>query len=309
MVPRPHLTDHQPTGAYMGYELYRHVLNHAPGDLDAAARLVLAVIADDANEKTRRSYLGMDLLSHRTGLLPDSVGKALRRLAKAGIEIRVPVGTDKKGRPVFAMRGHRTVYLIPVFPERFMAPKGCPESDLSKEESPDERQAKETRKAGPQGAKAGREAAKPGPQADPPPQSPQSPHSFNPQTDTDTLFPEPDDNTTKDDMAKPTKKKTLAPDDLEITDRMRAWAAENTPGLNLALETQKFLNHHGAKGSKFVDWVKAWRNWMLNARQYAEERQQGRRGNLRVVGGSRNEVPDHTYWKNMSDEDLKRNLL
>jgi hypothetical protein len=149
----------------MGYELYRHVLNHAPDEIDAAARLVLAVIADDANEKTRKSYLGMDLLSHRTGLLPDSVGKALRRLAKAGVEIRVPLGTDKRGRPVFAAKGNRTTYMVPVFRKREFAPsKVAPEADLQSQ-SPDERQTKEDSKPGPSSAKPGREA-------DPPPQSP-----------------------------------------------------------------------------------------------------------------------------------------
>ncbi|MGW9637468.1 hypothetical protein [Nocardiopsis alba] len=292
----------------MGYELYRHVLNNAPAEIDAAARLVLAVIADDANEKTRRSYLGMDLLSHRTGLLPDSASKALRRLAKAGFEIRVPVGTDKNGKPVFAMKGHRTVYLIPVFPERFMAPKPGREADLQGEESPDERQAKDGSKAGSSSAKAGRESAKPGREADPLPQSPQSPHSFGPEDG--SLFPVPEEtNTHKDEMNKPAKKKTTAPEHLDITDQMRAWADQNTPGINLELETLKFLNHHGAKGSKFIDWVKAWRNWMINARQFAEERQQNRRGNLRVVGGSRNDVPDNSYWDNVTDEDLKRSFL
>ncbi|MEU0493515.1 hypothetical protein ABZ249_30175 [Nocardiopsis sp. NPDC006139] len=149
----------------MGYELYRHILNHAPGDLDAAARLVLAVIADDANEHTRRSYLGMDLLSHRTGLMPDAVGKALRRLAKADIEIRVPLGTDKNGKPVFALKGHRTVYLIPVFPEReFIPPKVGLQADLC-DQSPAHRQTKDD-------AKVCLQAAKVGLQADPPPQSP-----------------------------------------------------------------------------------------------------------------------------------------
>ncbi|MYR30695.1 hypothetical protein GTW20_00050 [Nocardiopsis alba] len=148
-------------GGHMGYELYRHVLNNAPAEIDAAARLVLAVIADDANEKTRRSYLGMDLLSHRTGLLPDSASKALRRLAKAGFEIRVPVGTDKNGKPVFAMKGHRTVYLIPVFPERFMAPKPGREADL------------QGRKARTRGRP--KTAQRPDPRPQRPDESPQSP--------------------------------------------------------------------------------------------------------------------------------------
>lgn len=106
----------------------------------------------------------------------------------------------------------------------------------------------------------------------------------------------------------PTKKKTEAPERLDITDRMRTWAAENTPGLNLELETLKFLNHHGAKGSMFIDWVKAWRTWMINALQYAEKNQKNRTSNLRVVGGARQEIPDHEYWSKLTPEQL-RNIL
>lgn len=290
----------------MGYELYRHVLQNAPTELDAAARLVLAVIADDANERTRKSYLGMDLLSHRTGLLPDSAGKALRRLAKAGIEIRIPIGTDGKGRPVFAAKGNRTTYLIPVFPERaFMTPKAGREADLSAAQSPDGEQTKDDSKPGRESAKPGSSSAKAGREADPPPQSPQSPHSFSPTND-GSLFPELEDtNTTKDEMP---KKKTTAPEHMDITARMRAWADENTPGLNLELETLKFLNYHGAKGSKFIDWVKAWRNWMINALQFAEERQQKQQNHLRVVGGTRSEIPTNEYWDTITDEDLE-NIL
>lgn len=149
----------------MGYELYRHVLNNAPDEIDAAARLVLAVIADDANEKTRTSYMGIDLIAHRTGITPDGIGKALRRLAKFDIEIRVPIGTDKNGRPVFAVKGHRTNYQIPVFPEReFMPPKVGLQADHKNERSA-YRQTNKPPKVGLQGAKVGL-------QADPPPQSP-----------------------------------------------------------------------------------------------------------------------------------------
>ncbi|MGV2383767.1 MAG UNVERIFIED_CONTAM: hypothetical protein LOD86_00665 [Thermobifida fusca] len=102
----------------MGYELYRHVLNHAPAELDPTARAVLAVIADDANERTRISRIPMDLLMHRSGVGRDALKKAFQRLARAGYEIRIPVGTDTLGRPIYAMRGRATQYRIPVFPER-----------------------------------------------------------------------------------------------------------------------------------------------------------------------------------------------
>jgi len=103
----------------MGYELYRHVLNHAPAELDPTARAVLAVIADDANERTRISRIPMDLLMHRSGVTTrDALKKVFQRIARAGYEIRIPVGTDTLGRPIYAMRGRATQYRIPVFPER-----------------------------------------------------------------------------------------------------------------------------------------------------------------------------------------------
>src|SRR5690554_70937 len=102
----------------MGYELYRHVLNHAPAELDPTARAVLAVIADDANERTRISRIPIDLLMHRSGVTRDALKKVFQRLARAGYEIRSPVGTATLGRPIYAMRRRATQYRIPVFPER-----------------------------------------------------------------------------------------------------------------------------------------------------------------------------------------------
>lgn len=68
--------------------------------------------------------------------------------------------------------------------------------------------------------------------------------------------------------AKPRKPETLLPDDFTVTDEMKAWFAEQDwarfvthPGV----ETQNFMDHHRAKGSKFRDWTAAWRTWMRNA--------------------------------------------
>ncbi|MDT0305087.1 helix-turn-helix domain-containing protein [Streptomonospora wellingtoniae] len=116
----------------MGFKLYRHVFDHAPDGLDSAARLVLLAIADDANDETRESlYLGQELLCHRTGLTPATLKKALQRLATAGYELRQPIGTDAVGRPIYALKGHHTVYRVPVFPERSDVPaKGGSSSPL-----------------------------------------------------------------------------------------------------------------------------------------------------------------------------------
>lgn len=72
---------------------------------------------------------------------------------------------------------------------------------------------------------------------------------------------------------------TTYPDDFAVTDEMRAWAGEKHPSVNLDAETEKFTDHHVAKGSKFLDWPAAWRNWIRRAEDYAPK------GGGRASGG------------------------
>ncbi len=64
------------------------------------------------------------------------------------------------------------------------------------------------------------------------------------------------------------KRASQAPDDFTITDPMRQWATEKAAGVDLDRETERFLDHHRAKGSTFKDWTAAWRTWMSRATQY-----------------------------------------
>jgi hypothetical protein len=93
--------------------LVAEALDHAPAELTPSERLVLLVLAEDANNKTRTCSPGMDVLTRRTGLTEDGVRKVLQQLAARGHELRVPVGIDTHGRPIYAKRGHRTTYRIP----------------------------------------------------------------------------------------------------------------------------------------------------------------------------------------------------
>ena len=186
----------------MGYRLYRHVLDHAPADLTSGERLLLLVIADDANDNTRTGWPGTDLLTHRTGLSPDGITKTFRRLANRGLEVRVPISTDAAGRPIFAVRGRRTTYRVPVLPERADAPKPDPQGDHSHG------------MPGPQGGQSGGNARTtvpecpdhspplPGPQSGPSPQSPHSPHHARTQDD-----PHPADSSRPPKATKKTKTK------------------------------------------------------------------------------------------------------
>lgn len=97
------------------------VLDHSPADLTPVDRLLLLAIAEKANDVTREGFPGWELLAHRMGWTGgkdggrNAVSTALTRLAERGVDVRVPVTTDKHGRPVYAVRGRRTTYRIPVF--------------------------------------------------------------------------------------------------------------------------------------------------------------------------------------------------
>lgn len=54
---------------------------------------------------------------------------------------------------------------------------------------------------------------------------------------------------------------------------MAAWAVEiGVPAEILRAQTDKFLDHHRAKGSTFKDWDSAWRTWMRNAVEFSQRR-------------------------------------
>lgn len=67
----------------------------------------------------------------------------------------------------------------------------------------------------------------------------------------------------------PRKRGTRIQEDFEITQPMRTWAATKAPGIDLGLETEKFINYWVAKSGKEatkLDWTATWRNWILNAK-------------------------------------------
>lgn len=76
---------------------------------------------------------------------------------------------------------------------------------------------------------------------------------------------------------------TPAPDIFGVSEQMRSWAATKGIIIDLDAETERFLDHHRAKGSKFQDWLGAWRNWMRKAQQYAER--DGRVGRPQLAEG------------------------
>jgi hypothetical protein len=67
----------------------------------------------------------------------------------------------------------------------------------------------------------------------------------------------------------PRRRATRIPDDFAVTPDMVEWARQRRPDVDGRLETEKFVNYWGAKSGKDAtktDWVKTWRNWILNAK-------------------------------------------
>jgi hypothetical protein len=94
------------------------ILDHAPPDLSLAERLVLIVIAEEANDATRRGWPPLEVIADRAGLDVRGAESALRRLRQRGYDIRVALKVGKDGRPVYAWRGRSVTYSMPRFPRR-----------------------------------------------------------------------------------------------------------------------------------------------------------------------------------------------
>lgn len=75
-----------------------------------------------------------------------------------------------------------------------------------------------------------------------------------------------------------TKAATRIPDDFTVTPEMVAWASEKTPLVNVERETDQFKDYWQAatRNATKRDWEAAWRTWMRNAQQRAEERETNR---------------------------------
>lgn len=73
-------------------------------------------------------------------------------------------------------------------------------------------------------------------------------------------------------LPKEPKGLTLAPEDFRLTDAMKTWANERGISKELIDQTERFLDHHRARGTKFKDWTAAWRTWMRNFLKFNAER-------------------------------------
>lgn len=100
----------------MGYGLYREVRDNAPADWTPTMTLVACMIADDANDATRKSWISLTELARQCRIKTVSgVRQVLLKLAESGYEFRVQIATGKDDRPVFAAKGHSLDFRVPKF--------------------------------------------------------------------------------------------------------------------------------------------------------------------------------------------------
>ena len=62
------------------------------------------------------------------------------------------------------------------------------------------------------------------------------------------------------------------PERFSIGEHLKEWASREVPTVEIAAETEKFLDHHRSKGNRMVDWDAAWRKWMRNAADWGQQR-------------------------------------
>ena len=97
----------------MGYKLWRQIRDHAPQDWTSGELVVALMIADSANEQTRRAYITADDLRTLCRMGDGGIRKNLQKLLEKGFEFRVPQGRDKTGKTIYAVSGNGVEYQVP----------------------------------------------------------------------------------------------------------------------------------------------------------------------------------------------------
>jgi len=110
-------------------EVVEWLQSPAADDLTLAERTVLMVIAERSHERTREMWRHrgddctlFERIMRACGLDKAGLTKALRRLAGRGLDVRVPLGTDARGRPVYAHRGRAMRFRLPELPASVSLP-------------------------------------------------------------------------------------------------------------------------------------------------------------------------------------------
>lgn len=113
----------------MAVSLVSEVVAYIAGsDLTMAERMVLLLIAEQANAGTREAWQSTKdgkrwVLAEVVGVGDDGLKSILQRLAKRGLEVRVAIGKDKNEKVMYAVKGRQTTYRLPALPGVSTPPK------------------------------------------------------------------------------------------------------------------------------------------------------------------------------------------
>ncbi len=80
----------------------------------------------------------------------------------------------------------------------------------------------------------------------------------------------PKENQGRESYKQPRDTRTRAhrlPDDWEPSQSDFGWANATHPNIDTVTETTKFKNYFGAKGTTYVNWSKAWMNWIIRCEE------------------------------------------
>lgn len=111
-------------------EVAQWILTPAAEPLGAAERCILFVVAERAHDETRQMWRhrGDDMSLYDRILLSTGLGErglrmAFQKLADVGAEVRVQIGVDKHGKPVFSHRGRSMDFRLPELPASVELPE------------------------------------------------------------------------------------------------------------------------------------------------------------------------------------------
>ena len=84
------------------------------------------------------------------------------------------------------------------------------------------------------------------------------------------------------------------PGDFSITREMREWAKSKNLTIDLDSATDRWMNAMEAKGTKYKNWLAAWRNGMILAQQWKDERT----ANVTPIGSKSSDVENRNVPRN-----------
>ncbi|MFC8423989.1 hypothetical protein ACFUN7_24440 [Streptomyces sp. NPDC057236] len=228
------------------------VWNHSQSK--GTARLVLLAIADKASGKDCSAYAGTTMLIQRANAARSSVIVAVDKLLDSG-ELAVVEGvTGPRGETRYRLPkaiGHR----------REGGPKSGPPQNPDRSEN---RTPRGTKSGPPRSENRTPTGPKTGPH-----------NAVNADTTEGTQRGEDRAAHTTSNQphtTRPDGRLPLDNADFRITDTMRRWAAATFPSLDVDYETQQFVSHHRAEGTRRRSWPDEWQKWIRRSAKYASER-------------------------------------